>query len=288
MSAHNKFGCVSIREVYWTAKLKCKEQSEDYIKQLFWREFFYFIGEFYPHVWDGKPLQQMYDKLQWWDDEELFTRWKEGRIGFPIVDAAMRHMNATGFMTNRNRLIVSNYLIKDLHLNWQLGEQYFAQKLVDYDPCQNNGGWQWSAGCGVDTQNYFRIFNPKLQSSKFDLEGTYIKKWIPELQQVPASDLHNWEVAYKKWEGKVDYPAPCVFHDIEKDRSVQMYLDSLGFKSEEEFGAYNMEMSRRNNPFSGTKLINTKKNYADTGYRQHTGTYEKTGEFKKGSYRGRR
>ena len=261
MSAYNKFGCVSIREVYWTTKIKCKGQSEDFVKQLFWRDFFYFIGEFFPEIWKGAPLQPIYSKLEWWNDEELYTRWKEGRIGFPIVDAAMRHMNATGFMTNRNRLIVSNYLIKDLHLNWQWGELYFAEKLVDYDPCQNNGGWQWSAGCGVDTQNYFRIFNPKIQSAKFDIDGIYIKKWIPELYDVPAGDLHNWEISHKKWVDKVDYPAPAVFHDVEKDRSVQMYLDSLGFDSEEAFGRYNQSLGGSG---SNKNTVNSSK---------HTGTY---------------
>lgn len=256
MSAYNKFGCVSIREVYWTSKFKCKEKAEAFIKQLFWRDFFYFIGEFFPHVWDGAPLQPMYKNLEWWTDEELFQKWKDGTIGFPIVDAAMRHMNSTGFMTNRNRLIVSNYLIKDLHLHWQWGEQYFAEKLIDYDPCQNNGGWQWSAGCGVDTQNYFRIFNPKIQSSKFDPEGVYIKKWVPELRPVPAGDLHNWEEAHTKWIDKIDYPAPSVYHEKEKKRSVKMYLDGLGFESEAEFGRYNQSFSKKKNPIKKKDYMN--------------------------------
>lgn len=247
LSPYNKFGCVSIREVYYTAKFKLKDKAEAYIKQLFWREFMYFVAYYYPHVWQG-PLKLEYNNIKWWTDKELFEAWKEGRTGCPIVDAGMRHMNATGWMTNRNRLITSNYLIKDLHLNWTWGEKYFSQKLVDYDPCQNNGGWQWSAGCGVDTQPYIRVFNPRIQSFKFDPQCKYIKKWVPELKDVLTADIHNWEKEHKKYVGKdgFDYPAPYVYHEEEKERTIKMYLDALGFKSEKEMAGHNKNFNRDN------------------------------------------
>lgn len=247
LSPYNKFGCVSIREVYYTAKLKLKDKAEDYIKQLFWREFMYFVAYYYPHVWEN-PLKLEYRNIKWWTDKELFEAWKEGKTGCPIVDAGMRHMNSTGWMTNRNRLITSNFLIKDLHLNWTWGEKYFAQKLIDYDPCQNNGGWQWSAGCGVDTQPYLRIFNPKIQSYKFDPNCSYIKKWVPELKEIPNSDIHNWETEHKKYIGKegFEYPAPLVYHEEEKERAQKMYMDSLGIKSENEFSNFNKDFKKKN------------------------------------------
>ena len=245
LSPYNKFGCLSIREIYWTTKIKCKDKAEPFIKQLFWRDFFYFISEFYPEIWENsRPLKPRFQKLKWWTDKELFEAWKEGRTGCPIVDAAMRKMNKTGWMTNRNRLIVSNYLIKDLHINWTWGEKYFAQKLIDYDPAQNNGGWQWSAGCGVDTQPYFRIFNPRLQSIKFDYTCEFIKEWVPELEGVRNEDIHEWEKRWEDYEGEVDYPKPFVYHDEEKKRSIRMYLDGLGMEDEAEYKRWNAGYNR--------------------------------------------
>lgn len=156
-----------------------------------------------------------YAGIKWWDPnhKDFFKKWCEGKTGCPIVDASMRHLNATGYMPNRNRMIVSNFLVKDLHINWQEGEKYFATRLTDYDPCQNNGGWQWSAGCGVDSQPYFRIFNPKLQSQKVDKHCAYIKKWLPELKEVENADVHEWETTHNYPEYKnIQYPSPIIIH----------------------------------------------------------------------------
>lgn len=227
LSAYNKFGCISIRELYYATRSKLKDKAEPFIRQLYWRDFYYFIGEFYPHIFEG-PMKVNYAGIQWRDDDEVLERWKEGRTGCPIVDASMRDLNKTGYMPNRCRMIVANYLVKDLHINWQEGEKYFASKLVDYDPCQNNGGWQWSAGCGVDSQPYFRIFNPESQSQKVDKDCKYIKKWIPELKEVENKDIHSWEEAcMKKAYKDVKYPRPLVKHKNEKEICIQMYVKAL-------------------------------------------------------------
>lgn len=224
LSAYNKFGCISIREVYHTAKTVLKEKADPFLRQLYWRDFYYYIGLFYPHVYAG-PMKPSYSMIPWEDDATKIEAWKQGKTGCPIVDAAMRQLNATGWMPNRCRMIVSNYLIKDLHVNWQIGERYFASQLVDFDPAQNNGGWQWSAGSGVDSQPYFRIFNPKLQMEKFDPKCQYIKHWCPELKSVAVEDIHNWETAHKQY--KVDYPSPIVIHDKAKVKLIKMYKESF-------------------------------------------------------------
>ena len=226
LSAYNKFGCVSIREVYHRFKTALKEKADPLTRQLYWRDFYYFIAEYYPHIFSG-PMKPSYSRIPWEDNPEKILAWQEGRTGCPIIDASMRHMNTVGFMPNRCRMIVSNYLVKDLHVNWQVGERYFANKLVDYDPAQNNGGWQWSAGCGVDSQPYFRIFNPVLQMQKFDPECKYIKRWVPELKEVPAEDIHNWEKSWEKHHKKTGYPKPIVIHQIAKDKIVEMYKKSF-------------------------------------------------------------
>lgn len=229
LSAYNKFGCISIRELYYAAKFKMAHKHEAFIRQLYWRDFYYYIGEFYPHIWNG-PMKVNYAGIKWWDPNKknFLQKWKEGKTGCPIVDASMRHLSKTGYMPNRNRMIVSNFLVKDLHINWQEGEKYFATQLVDYDPCQNNGGWQWSAGCGVDSQPYFRIFNPKLQSEKVDKECKYIKKWLPELKEVENEDIHNWEIAHTNSKySKLSYPQPIVIHSEEKETCISMYVKAL-------------------------------------------------------------
>lgn len=224
LSAYNKFGCLSIREIYHTARAVLKDKAETFTRQLYWRDFYYFIGHFFPHVFSG-PMKPSYSMIPWEDDPKKIEAWQKGMTGCPIVDAAMRQMNETGWMPNRCRMIVSNYLIKDLHVNWQIGERYFANKLVDFDPCQNNGGWQWSAGSGVDSQPYFRIFNPILQMQKFDPKATYIKTWVPELAKVPAEDIHNWDTCHSSH--KSTYPKPLVNHAKAKERLIQMYKTSF-------------------------------------------------------------
>ncbi len=132
----------------------------------------------------------------------MLQAWKDGKTGVPIVDAGMRHLNTTGYMPNRLRMITSNYLVKVLLVDWRIGEKYFAQQLVDYDLANNNGGWQWTSGSGADSQPYFRIFNPTLQSQKFDKEAKYIKTWVPELAKVTVAHIHAWETSHVFYKGK--------------------------------------------------------------------------------------
>lgn len=220
LSAYIKFGCVSIRECYHTFRQKLGTRN-DLIKQLYWRDFYHNITYGYPHVIGG-PMKEKYKKLKWNKNISQFNKWKQGKTGYPIVDAAMRSMNQTGFMHNRARMIVSSFLIKILLMDWKKGEKYFAQTLYDYDVSNNNGGWQWSASTGADSQPYFRIFNPWLQSEKFDPEATYIKKWLPELKDVPAKHLHQWDDHYDQYQ-EIDYPAPIVDYKENKKESIKRY-----------------------------------------------------------------
>jgi len=208
LSAFIKFGVCSIREVYWTINDEL-EPSHPLIRQLFWRDFFTHIAFHFPHVF-GESFHKKFDTITWNNNEALFSKWREGKTGFPIVDAGIRQLNSTGFMHNRIRMITASFLTKDLHIDWRWGEKYFAKKLVDYDPCVNNGNWQWSSSTGCDAQPYFRIFNPWLQQKKFDPECIYIKKWIPELKNIPAKNIHNiFDMDIK------GYPKPIIDHKTE-------------------------------------------------------------------------
>lgn len=221
LSAYNKFGCISIREVYHVFKKKLGMKN-DLIKQLYWRDFYYNIACYYPHVFKKTGnLKEKYDKIKWDNNRTWLNKWKNGETGYPIVDACMTEMNQTGFMHNRGRLIVSSFLIKILQVDWKLGEKYFAQTLVDYDPSVNNGNWEWSAGSGADSQPYFRIFNPWTQGKKFDPKCSYIKKWLPQLSNVDANDIHNWDTAYDKYQS--DYPKPMVDYSKQRESTLKMY-----------------------------------------------------------------
>jgi deoxyribodipyrimidine photo-lyase len=210
LSAYLKFTTVSAREVYHKIAEKLGEHHA-LIRSLYWRDFFSHIGFFFPHVFKG-AFHQKYDSIHWSNDSEAFQKWCEGKTGFPIVDAGMREMNQTGFMHNRLRMIVASFLTKDLHINWRLGEKYFAQKLIDYDPAVNNGNWQWAASTGCDAQPYFRIFNPWNQQKKFDPECTYIKQYVPELADYPPELIHQGMVS-----------EPMVEHDQEAKEALKAY-----------------------------------------------------------------
>lgn len=225
LSAYIKFGCVSIREVYYTFK-KYLGLKNDLIKQLYWRDFYYNIGYEFPRIYKKYGnLKEKYDKIKWLGTKSNLNKWKQGLTGYPIVDAAMRELNETGFMHNRGRLIVSNFLIKILLINWQDGEKYFSNKLIDIDPSVNLGNWGWSAGSGADSQPYFRIFNPWTQGEKFDQDAKYIKKWIPELQDVDAEHIHKWYDHYNDYD--VDYPAPIVDYSSMRKKALKMYKKAL-------------------------------------------------------------
>jgi len=218
LSAHHKFGTVSIRTVYSAIAKQLGLQSP-LLRQLYWRDFYTVIAYYFPHVY-GHAFRQNFDTLAWDYNIENFKRWCEGLTGFPIVDAGMRQLNATGFMHNRVRMIVASFLTKDLHINWLLGEKYFATQLVDYDPALNNGNWQWVASTGCDPQPYFRIFNPWLGQKKFDPECIYIKQWIPELKNLTSKEIHTW---YKSYSSKINYPKPMVDHALERERALKLY-----------------------------------------------------------------
>lgn len=203
MSVHLRFGTISIRAL---ARLATKT-NEKYLNELIWREFYQSILWHFPNVTES-CFKKEYNRIPWPTNPEFFQAWCEGRTGYPIVDAGMRELNATGLMHNRVRMIVASFLVKDLLIDWRLGEAYFAQKLLDFEQASNNGGWQWAAGCGVDAAPYFRIFNPYIQAEKFDPESFYIRKWVPELNTV-------------------NYPKPIVDHHVVKTAAIELYKSVL-------------------------------------------------------------
>lgn len=224
LSAHHKFGTVSIRETYWAIQKNLKGKHKEMMtRQLYWRDFYYNIADRFPHVFKGS-YQRKYNALKWENNRTYFKCWESGRTGFPIVDAGMRQLVKEGWMHNRLRMIVSSFLTKDLLISWKKGERFFAQHLVDYDPCQNNGGWQWAAGTGTDAQPYFRIFNPWSQSKKFDPDGDYIKKYVPELKDVNPKDLHSPIKLQKAIQAlEIKYSSPIVDHALQRHKALEMY-----------------------------------------------------------------
>ncbi|WP_406656644.1 deoxyribodipyrimidine photo-lyase [Methanolobus sp. ZRKC2] len=219
LSAHNKLGTISIREFYHIVKDELGA-GHSLIRELYWRDFFTYIAYHYPYVFKC-AFKEKFEKISWDYNMPAFGEWCSGNTGFPIVDAGMRELNSTGYMHNRVRMIVASFLVKDLHLDWRWGERYFASKLVDYDPCVNNGNWQWAASTGADSQPFFRIFNPWLQQRKYDPQCEYIKKWVPELAGVNPKIIH----ALEKTELPDDtgYRQPMVDHSLERARSLVIF-----------------------------------------------------------------
>lgn len=207
LSAHLKFGTLSIREVH-ERLVGLFGESHALIRQLYWRDFFTQIATFFPYVF-GKEFYQKYQSLRWQKKEKFLSAWQAGQTGFPMVDAGMRELNATGYMHGRLRMITASFLVKDLHQDWREGERYFASRLTDYDPAVNNGNWQWAASTGADAQPYFRIFNPWLQQKRFDPEALYIKKWVPELSEKSPAWIHKISLHKESVPG---YPLPIVEH----------------------------------------------------------------------------
>ena len=204
LGLHLRFGTVSVRALV----KQSKDLSETYLNELIWRDFYHAILWHFPHVGRGKSFKKEYDFIEWRHDEKDFEKWCNGQTGYPIVDAGMRELNTTGFMHNRVRMIVASFLTKHLLIDWRWGEAYFAQKLLDFDLAANNGGWQWAAGSGCDAAPYFRIFNPYLQTQKFDPSFTYIRKWVPEFEGF-------------------NYPAPMVNHEFARKRCLEVYAKAL-------------------------------------------------------------
>ena len=196
-----------------------------FLSEIAWHDFYLQILHHFPHVAEG-AFRPQFDALAWENDESLFAAWKEGRTGYPIVDAAMRQMNTEAWMHNRGRMVVASFLTKDLLIDWRWGEKYFMHQLVDGDQAANNGGWQWAAGTGTDAQPFFRIFNPTSQGEKFDPDGAYVKRWVPELARVPAKSIHApWKLTAAEREhlGCAEYPAPIVDHAKQRVRALAMY-----------------------------------------------------------------
>lgn len=204
LSMHIRFGTVSIRAL---AAIAVKEKSEIWLNELIWRDFYQMIIWHFPHVVQSS-FKPAYDKIPWRNNEKDFAKWCEGKTGYPIVDAGMRELNATGFMHNRVRMVAASFLTKHLLIDWRWGEAYFAKKLLDYDLASNNGGWQWASGSGCDAAPYFRIFNPAEQTRKFDPELKYIRKWVPEFEDF-------------------SYPSPIVEHKFARERCLRVYKKAL-------------------------------------------------------------
>ncbi|MGA0042762.1 MAG: cryptochrome/photolyase family protein [Flavobacteriaceae bacterium] len=204
LGPHLRFGTVSIRKMIM---LGLESKDDTFLKELVWREFFMQILFHFPHS-STQCFKPQYDRIEWRNNPEEFQKWCEGQTGYPLVDAGMRELNATGFMHNRVRMLVGSFLCKHLLIDWRLGEAYFASKLLDYEMSSNVGNWQWVAGCGVDAAPYFRIFNPHTQIDKFDPKHLYIKKWVPELNELT-------------------YPLPMVDHKFARERCLNTYKAAL-------------------------------------------------------------
>jgi deoxyribodipyrimidine photo-lyase len=220
LSPYLRFGLVSIREC--VAAAMEKGGGEKWIAELGWREFYAAILYHFPHVVTQEFNAQYRDgAIPWSHDEKAAHALFSGQTGYPIIDAAVRELLETGFMHNRARMIVASFATKDLLLDWRLGEEFFAQHLMDYDLASNNGGWQWAASTGTDAAPYFRIFNPLLQSKRFDPEGDYIRRYVPELRAVPTADIHApWQSPLTK---PANYPMPMVDHATAKDKAVALF-----------------------------------------------------------------
>lgn len=229
LSPHLHYGTVSARDLYRAAqKAGAGGQGKTWVDELLWRDFYMQVLWHFPHAARG-AFRRAFDNIGWENDAEKFTAWCAGRTGYPVVDAAMRQLNTTGWMHNRARMIVASFLTKDFLIDCRWGDRYFLQHLLDGDVASNNGGWQWSAGTGTDAQPFFRILNPVLQGAKFDPRGEYVKHWVPELEPVPEEYIHSpWlmprEVALAAGTeiGK-DYPAPIVEHAVQRERALVMY-----------------------------------------------------------------
>ena len=233
LSVHLRFGTISIRKLVRTAvELDADNEERDgaatWLSELIWREFYFSILHHFPHVAES-AFRREYDELEWENNEKHFHRWCNAETGYPLVDAAIRQINATGYMHNRLRMVSASFLVKDLHIDWRWGERYFAQHLNDFDLSANNGGWQWCASTGCDAQPYFRIFNPVTQSKKFDPHGAFIRSQLPELSDVPDKYVHEpWKMPpeVQRASGCLigeNYPEPIVDHAAARKKTLAIY-----------------------------------------------------------------
>jgi deoxyribodipyrimidine photo-lyase len=203
LGLHLRFGTISIRALARQAG----SLNETFLNELIWRDFYHMILWHFPHV-VGNSFKPAYDTIQWRNNQHEFQAWCDGQTGYPIVDAGMRELNTTGYMHNRVRMIVASFLTKHLLIDWRWGEAYFAKKLLDFDLAANNGGWQWAAGSGCDAAPYFRVFNPYLQTQKFDPSLEYVRRWVPEFEELT-------------------YARPIVAHEYARKRCLEVYAKAL-------------------------------------------------------------
>lgn len=228
LSVHLRFGTISVRELVAHAWQRGTAGSMTWLSELIWRDFYHQILYHRPDV-VAQAFKADYVNLEFPNDMALFSAWCEGRTGYPIVDAAMRQLNQTGFMHNRLRMVAASFLVKDLLIDWRWGERYFAERLIDFDLAANNGGWQWAASTGCDAQPYFRIFNPISQSEKFDAEGKFIRRYVPELAKLPNDAIHApWLAKPIVLAGagvRLDdtYPLPVVNHAIQREKALALF-----------------------------------------------------------------
>lgn len=229
LSPHLHLGTLSARELEQRVMELPGDGAAAFRRQIGWRDFYAHVMLFNPSN-ITKPFQEKFESLEWVEDAEGWAAWCEGRTGYPFVDAGMRELAATGFMHNRTRMVVASFLTKDLHIDYRMGERWFMQLLLDGDTTQNNGNWQWTASLGVDPQPYFkRIFNPTLQQRKFDPEGIYVRRWVPQLRDVPLERLFEpWTMTEEEQRSAgciigEDYPLPVVDHAAERQRAIERY-----------------------------------------------------------------
>jgi len=220
LSAYINFGALSIREIYYAFK-----KNTEFIRQLYWGSFYANVLYNHPQI-IHKSLKPNYDNIKWNHNEGWFKKWCDGKTNFPIVDSCMQELNTTGYLHGRGRLIVASFLVKTMLINYKKGEKYFANKLTDYNITNNLNNWMWVTGNGASSQEYFKIFNPWTQGSEHDPDTTYIKKWLPQLKDVPSKAIHNW---YKEWENYKDtgYGKPILDYDEEKQKVLTAYKNAL-------------------------------------------------------------
>jgi deoxyribodipyrimidine photo-lyase len=222
LSVHLRFGTLSIRALARFAFEHGGEGAQTWLAELIWREFYQMLLWHYPDTVEH-AFQAKFDAIEWPNPPGHFEAWAEARTGYPLVDAAMRQLDRTGFMHNRLRMVAASFLVKDLHCDWRLGERWFAAKLLDYDQAANVGGWQWCASTGTDAQPWFRIFNPVSQSERFDPDGTFIRRWLPELAAVPNRHIHApWTLPPEQRE-RLDYPPPIVDHGRARAVTLELF-----------------------------------------------------------------
>ncbi|WED23588.1 deoxyribodipyrimidine photo-lyase [Vibrio sp. JC009] len=228
LSPYLAIGALSVRQCLARVSLKqpFSEGASRWLDELIWREFYIHLSAAMPSLSRGKPFHSWGRSVLWQQNDSWFEAWKQGRTGFPIVDAAMRQLSQTGWMHNRLRMITASFLVKDLLVDWRWGEEWFMSQLIDGDYASNNGGWQWCASTGCDGQPYFRIFNPVTQGEKFDPGGQFVRSWIPELKEVPDKCIHKpW-----LWPNStlINYPQPIVDHKIQREIALAMYKNAKG------------------------------------------------------------